>query len=87
MRASVDLAVDDACRVNAIAVTFRAALYEGIEHTLDPWAWPTSSWATSVWVLPDSLNVDRNETLRVDYSRRVPGTPDGLRCGVIETGR
>ena len=22
------------------------------EHVLDPWTWPTSSWATSVWVLP-----------------------------------
>ena len=26
--------------VNAIALTFRAELYEGISHTLDPWTWP-----------------------------------------------
>ena len=35
-------------------VTFRARLHDGIAHTLDPWTWPASSWATSVWVLPDA---------------------------------
>ena len=43
--------------VNAVAVTFRADLHGDIAHTLDPWTWPTSSWATSVWVLPDPLCV------------------------------
>ena len=52
MRASADLIVDEPGTVNAVAVTFRASLYGAIEHTLDPWTWPTSSWATSVWVLP-----------------------------------
>ena len=52
VRASADLVVDAPGAVNAVAVTFRAALYGTIEHTLDPWTWPTSSWATSVWVLP-----------------------------------
>ena len=86
MRASADLVVDEPGTVNAVAVTFRAALYEGIEHTLDPWTWPTSSWATSVWVLPDSVRVEPDAALRVNYSRRISGTPDGLRCALVERG-
>jgi hypothetical protein len=34
---SVDLFVEPPGQVNAIALTFRAELYEGISHTLDPW--------------------------------------------------
>ena len=65
-------------QVNGIALTFRAELYEGISHTLDPWTWPASSWATSVWVLSDPIEVSVGSVLRVDYHRRVPGVPDGL---------
>jgi precorrin-6B methylase 2 len=68
--------------VNAIAVTFRAHLHDGIVHTLDPWRWPSSSWATSVWVLPDAITLAPRHTLRVRYSRRVPGRADGLTCDV-----
>ena len=73
--------------MNAIALTFRAELYEGISHTLDPWTWPASSWATSVWVLPDPVEVGPGSVLRVHYCRRVPGAPDGLTCEVLDTPR
>ena len=84
VRAAADLVVDAPGAVNAVAVTFRAALHGAIEHTLDPWTWPTSSWATSVWVLPDPLHVGPGAALRVHYNRRVRGTPDGLTCEVVE---
>jgi protein arginine N-methyltransferase 1 len=78
--AYADLSVARATSVNAIAVTFRAHLYPGLVHTLDPWRWPSSSWATSVWVLPDPVRVAPGDRLRVRYSRRVPGRADGLTC-------
>ena len=81
VRASADLIVDEPGTVNAVAVTFRASLHGAIEHTLDPWTWPTSSWATSVWVLPDPVDLAAGEVLRVHYHRRSPGRPDGLTYG------
>src|SRR6516164_122554 len=57
VRAVSDLVVDPPGPVNAVAVTFRARLHDGIAHTLDPWKWPSSSWATSIWVLPEPLDV------------------------------
>jgi precorrin-6B methylase 2 len=75
-----DLVVDAPGLVNAVAVTFRAGLYGRIEHTLDPWTWPTSSWATSVWVLPEPMDVGPGAALRVHYSRRADGAPDALTC-------
>ena len=79
--ASADLSVASAAEVNAVAVTFRAHLHGSTVHTLDPWRWPSSSWATSVWVLPDAVRVGSGETLRIRYSRRVRGQADGLTCG------
>ena len=78
VHASTDLVVGPPGHVNGIALTFRADLYEGISHTLDPWTWPASSWGTSVWVLPDPIEVGAESLLRVEYHRRVPGVPDGL---------
>ena len=86
LRASADLVVDTTGMVNAVAVTFRADLHGSILHTLDPWRWPASSWSTSVWVLPDPLQVGPRAVLRVHYSRRMPGTPDGLSCEIVESG-
>jgi Ribosomal protein L11 methyltransferase (PrmA) len=80
--ASADLALARATSVNAVAVTLHAHLYPSLVHTLDPWRWPSSSWATSVWVLPDAVRVGPGDTLRVGYSRRVPGRADGLTCDV-----
>ena len=77
MSATADLVVDLPGQVNAIAVTFRAGLHEAIAHTLDPWRWPASSWATSVWVLPDPVEVGPRSVLRVHYHRRVPGSQTG----------
>jgi len=78
--ACADLTVAHGTSVNAIAVTFQAHLYSSVVHVLDPWRWPSSSWATSLWVLPDALRVGPGDMLRVRYSRRVPGRPDGLTC-------
>ena len=84
VEATVDLAVERPGAVNALAITFRADLYGGISHTLDPWRWPSSSWATSVWVLPDAAHVGPGQALRVRYSRRVTRKPDTLTCAVVE---
>ena len=86
VRAEVDLVVDAPGAVNAVAVTFRADLHGTITHTLDPWTWPTSSWATSVWVLPDKLRVGPGSALRVHYRRWIAGARDGLTCEVVERG-
>ena len=82
--ATVDLVLDGAA-ANAVAVTFRADLHGGVVHTLDPWRWPTSSWATSVWVLPDLIE-PAGRPLRVRYTRRIQGRPDGL-TAFIPLGR
>lgn len=83
---SVDAAADLAVRgeepVNAVAVTFRAELADGVVHELDPWRRAPSSWATSVWMLPEPIAVPPGAALRVRYRRRAPGGPDGLRCEV-----
>jgi hypothetical protein len=78
-----DLVVDHGGAVQAVAVTFRAALHGVIADTLDPWTWPTSSWATSVWALPDVVQLGAGDALRVQYRRRVDGAPDGLTCEIV----
>jgi SAM-dependent methyltransferase len=83
IRASADLSVDSAATVNAVAVTFRADLHDSIVHTLDPWKWPASSWATSVWLFPDPIHVGPQEVLRVHYDRRAPGKRDGITCEIV----
>jgi precorrin-6B methylase 2 len=80
--ASAELAVAPDVSVNAIAVTFRAHLHGSIVHTLDPWIWSSSSWATSVWVLPDAVRVGSGDRLGVRYTRRAPDRSDGLTCAV-----
>ena len=86
VRATADLTLESPGVVNAVAITYRADLHGAIAHTLDPWTWPTSSWATSVWVLPDPLHIGPDAALRVHYNRRVRGTPDGLTCEVVQDG-
>jgi protein arginine N-methyltransferase 1 len=86
-KASVQADAEVAARpgpVNAIAVTFRATLHERISHELDPWTWPLSSWATSVWVLPATLHIGRGSVLRVHYRHRVHNEPDGISCDLVE---
>ena len=86
VRASTDLVVEPPGRLNAVALTFRAGLHAGISHTLDPWTWPASSWATSVWVLPDPVEIGAGSVLRVHYHRRVAGAADGLTYELVDTG-
>jgi len=85
-RATVDAAAElilaPPAHVNAVAITFRAHLHGGIVHTLDPWRWSSSSWATSMWVLPDAVRVGPRDALRVRYTRRAPGRADGLTVDV-----
>jgi precorrin-6B methylase 2 len=86
VRAVADLVVDPPGPVNAVAVTFRARLHDGIAHTLDPWTWPSSSWATSVWVLSEPVDVGPKSALRASYYRRAAGKPDGLTVEVVDGG-
>jgi hypothetical protein len=86
VRASADLVVNAPGAVNAVAVTFRASLWGSIQHTLDPWTWPTSSWAVSIWVLPDRIDLAPGRVLRVGYNRRVDDAGDGLTCEVAVAG-
>ena len=87
VHASSDLVVDPPGRVNAITVTFRARLHGALAHTLDPWTWPSSSWATSVWVLPEPVHVGPESALRASYHRRVAGKPDGLTVEVVDRAK
>jgi precorrin-6B methylase 2 len=84
IRTRADIDVDPPGDVNAIAITFRADLHDGISHILDPWTWPASSWATSVWVLAEPVEVGPGRCLRVGYHRRDPGLPDGVTCEVVD---
>ena len=86
VRAVTDVVVDPPGLVNAVAVTFRARLHDGIAHTLDPWRWPSSSWATSVWTLPEPVDVGPGSALRASYCRRIAGKPDGLTVEVVGCG-
>jgi Ribosomal protein L11 methyltransferase (PrmA) len=87
IQGGADLAVGRAGLVNAVAITFRADLYGSIVHTLDPWRWPASSWATSVWVYPEPIHLGPSDVLRVQYDRRTPDRPDGLCCKVVAARR
>jgi len=82
VEASAALRVDPPGTVNAVAVTFRADLFGEIEHTLDPWRWPQSSWATSVWVFPEPVMVGDDEELAISYRHHVSRSTDGLTCEV-----
>ena len=86
LEAETDLSVDSPGAVNAVAVTFRADLHGAVAHMLDPWTWPTSSWATSVWVFPDQVHVGPEAVLRLRYTRRVAGRSDRLSFEVVEPG-
>ncbi len=83
VHAVADLAIESPGLVNGVAITFRADLAAGLSHSLDPWTWPASSWATSVWVLSDPLRLNAGSALHVEYRRRVDGDPDGLTCAVV----
>lgn len=83
-RATLDLMIDPPGDVNAVAVTFRADLHDDVRHTLDPWRWPSSSWATAVWVLPDRLHVADDERLRIRYRRPAFANPT-LSCESVKT--
>jgi protein arginine N-methyltransferase 1 len=82
VRATADLVAEPHRQTNAVAVTFRAGLHGPIAHELDPWRWPASSWATSVWFLPEPVTVPAGGALRIGYERRSHGTPE-LSCRLV----
>jgi len=84
LEAFANLHVDVPGLVNAVALTFCAHLHGDISHSLDPWTWPSSSWGTSVWVLPDPVALGPRTALRVHYHRRIEGFPDGLSCTLVD---
>ena len=84
---SADLTVDPPGVVNGVAVTFHAHLHGDLVHTLDPWSWPSSSWATSVWVLPEDVLVGADAVLRVGYRHRLAGAADGISVEVVSRDR
>ena len=81
MDATAELTIPGGGALNAVAVTFRAELHGSVVHELDPWTWPASSWATAVWFLPGSIQLDAESNLRVHYRRPAYGTPE-LTCDV-----
>ena len=76
VRACADLVVDEQGPVKPSPSRSRRPL-RAIEHTLDPWTWPTSSWATSVWVLPDPLQFGPRPSCGMRYYRRAHGARNG----------
>jgi protein arginine N-methyltransferase 1 len=84
VHATAELSVADHGCVNAVAITFCAHLHGGVDHVFDPWRWPWSSWATSVWVLPEPLEVGTAQVVGVEYVRRARGRVDGVFCDVVD---
>jgi protein arginine N-methyltransferase 1 len=78
--ASARLSIDREGAVDAILVTFRATLSPGVELAHTPRREERSSWSSSVWMLPERIDVDAGSRLRVTYTRRSPGRADGLTC-------
>jgi precorrin-6B methylase 2 len=80
--ADVELGLEHTGRVDAILVTFRAELHDGISLVHRPRAGEYSSWDASVWFLPDGLDVRAGDRLGVSYRYGVPGAADGLDCAL-----
>jgi hypothetical protein len=80
VHASAELAITEKGSADAVLVTFRADLADGIEFVQEPRADEFSSWASSVWNLPEPIEVEPGSALRVEYRRHVPGVADGLSC-------
>ncbi len=82
VQANTDLVVEEPGTVNAILLTFRAELHDGIAFVHEPQTDGFSSWAFSVWFLPEPIEARAGTRLRVGYQRLVDGRPDGLTCEV-----
>ena len=80
VHARSELVVEEHGTVDAILLTFRAELHDGIEFLHEPQADRFSSWAFSVWFLPEPIEARAGTRLHVEYRRRVSGRPDGLGC-------
>jgi|GEM_PF-411895 len=66
--------------VDAILVTFSADLYGEIQVDHRPRLGEASNWESSVWFLPEGIDVDEGSMLRVRYRFGVAGEADGLTC-------
>ena len=78
--ASTDVLVEEPGTIDAILLTFRANLHDGIGFVHEPQAGGFSSWAFSVWFLPEPIEARAGTRLQVGYRRLVTGSPDGLTC-------
>jgi len=83
--AGAGLVVEEPGTVHAILLTFRAELHDGIGFVHEPVVGRFSSWAFSVWFLPEPIEARAGTRLRVGYRRLVPGLPDGLTCELSGT--
>jgi hypothetical protein len=82
LEASVLLDVDTDGSADAVLVTFRAELADGITLEQQPRPDEDQSWASAVWFLPGRVRVRAGDRLRVDYRYRVPGHADGVSCAL-----
>jgi protein arginine N-methyltransferase 1 len=80
VQATTELAIDRSGTVDAVLVTFGARLHGHIQLTHKPRRDERSSWSSSVWFLPDRIEVEPGSRLQVTYSRRVAAELDGLTC-------
>ena len=81
--ASTDLVVEPPGQLNPVALAFRAGLYAAISRPRSV-VLAASSWATSVWVLPDPVRVGAG--VGPSGARRVAGGTDGLTYELVDSG-
>jgi precorrin-6B methylase 2 len=80
VEAAVEIVIDGPGVVDAILVTWEAALTDDIALQGPPWLDLPSSWDSFVWFLPDALTVEAGSRLGVRYRYGVAGHNDGLEC-------
>jgi precorrin-6B methylase 2 len=83
VEARAELTIEHGGSVDAILVTFMAELTDEIHLVGEPRRDESSSWDSSVWFLPEAIEVTEGSRLRVEYRFGVVGAPDGLRCELM----
>jgi precorrin-6B methylase 2 len=87
LRAGTRLDMDTAGIVDAILVTVSADLHDDIRLVQRPRRGEISSWDSSVWFLPDGIDVVEGAGLKIGYRFGIVGEADGLTCERSSTGR
>ncbi len=86
VRASADLAVDEPGTVNAVAVTFRAALHGRSSTRSIPGRGRPRAGPPPCGCSRSRSRLGEGSALRVRYTRRARDAPDGLTCEIIQMG-